>query len=194
MGCYIFLFGGKCIPVCAQSDIIRSNGQISTIGMLNDYLTFIGDCSQDLELRKKYIEKALRLFVNSGDSFEMNGSVRDGSTISIKSVYRQKTIMKPIKAYLNGILSMRYRPCFIKEATFAVIKVDDLVKVADGKYMATSIVNQTFCGMRDGQPMYKDDTMKNVKLYIDQEQIDRINGDLYLKLIIDVVVKERQNL
>lgn len=154
--------------------------QAREIQKLYNYLAIIGDKSRDLEHRKGYVDKALHLFVNNGDSFEVNGAIREGATIGILS--KNKLVKKRIKEYLNGLMNLRYMPVLITDVTCAVVNKENIVKVAEGKYIATCYVDNAFCGFRDGYPMYKDITRREIKFQVNIEQID----ELPLVFIVDV--------
>lgn len=189
--CFMLLLLSISIRSIAQSQIDCvekiKRPSASNLAKLNDYLSFIADQSKNIEHRKYYANEALHLFINNGESYEMNGARVEGSTIEIRTKYRGAPIKKHIKEYLNGLLNMHYMPISIVEATLAFVNMDDVVKVAENKYMVTCFIDKVFCGMKDGRAMYKDIAKRNLVFYIDQEQFNEIKDFTYLELIVDVV-------
>lgn len=190
--CVMFLFLGTSIPVCAQiqteSEEIISRRQSHIIKMLNDYIDYIADSTEKYEDRKYYVNRALKLFINEGDEYEIfDGSVIkkiSGSIVEIRSKYGKRNVRRRIKEYLRGLLNLRYKPASITEATFAVVYKENVIKVANNKYIATCFVDNAFCGIRDGLPMYKDITRKTIKIPVNIEDFE----DFPLVFIVDVGV------
>lgn len=79
-----------------------------------------------------------------------------------------------MKDYFTGLINLRYSKVDIQSTKVQDIKVSELQKIDDNKYVCTAYFEQIFIGYRDGRPIYKDRTRKKVKVYIlAEETIDR---------------------
>lgn len=185
----VLLFG--VMPVSAKSELeMEEEILVSKLKMLNDYISFIGNVEKDMDARKYYIDRALSLFVNKGESYECNGTSTNGALIHITSLQPPRRVSKTVKAYLEGLTHKGYHALTINEASFAIIKMRELEKTEDGRYRAICNATSAFCGIRDGRSMYKDISRKKICLYFDKSQVDPEANET-LVLLVDVYATER---
>ena len=147
----------------------------------------------ELSERLYYCGKALKLFIGEGNSYFENGIERAGVTMETTSVNRSKKTTKLMKNYLNGLANLKYSEVSINTTDIANIKVSNLQQVGENTFVCTCSIYQTFVGYREGRPIYKDITKKNIKCYIIREEIIRDGGDRayeYIVLLGDVTASE----
>ena len=149
--------------------------------------------SVGLQERLYYCGKALKLFIGEGDSYFENGEERAGVAMETTSVNRAGTNRRLMKNYLNGLANLRYTEVSIETTDVANIKVSDLQQISENTFVCTCSIYQTFVGYRDGRPVYKDITKKNIKCYIIREEIVKDDGDRgyeFIVLLGDVTASE----
>lgn len=118
--------------------------------------------------RKKFITRALSLFIGEGESFELLGRMFDGVKIEITSVSTGKP--KPpyyVKNYLKRICDLAedyYTEVHI--TTVDVMKCSDIKVLEDGKYECTITYSQKFLARRSDGGLTGDVTVKHVKVYL----------------------------
>lgn len=178
------LYVSSNMQVCAQSETDKeliTQIQKQKLEELNCYMLEIANPSQDMEVRQHYINKALALFVNNGESYEANGVQQAGSQINVTTNARQQSMLA--KKYLKRLLVIK-RTAEINEATFVVIKKDDVIQEAGNIYKASGYIDNVLCGMQ--HPIYRETTRKKVVLRLDKNQINSCNN--YIVLLIDVSI------
>jgi hypothetical protein len=154
------------------------------VGMLCEYITTIADKVKDTrENRLHFSYKALSLFIGKGNSYEENGVTRKGVVMAVTSLNRKNRdgtpyINRPLmKNYLIGLanLDKRYDKVVIQHTDIADFKVSDLRPDPSGGNMLTCTVDieQYFEGYNgDGQLLYYDKTVKRIKCYVIQEEVE----------------------
>lgn len=150
-----------------------------------------GNVSHKTKMELK--ERTLKLFIGEGKSYtirvptaygfkdEMREAVKM-STISSK--FTKKSIPQPMTSYLSGLIRRSeqenyiYKKIVIESAD--AVRVDNLSKVGDGKYMATAHILQHFVGYRgDNIHFYEDYTAKTITIYINRVEIATPEGVTY---------------
>lgn len=162
------------------------------VAQMNDNISFMADKSKDFDTRMYYRELALKLFVENGEPYEEEGIWKKGVMMEVTSVYRNRPTRRLIKDYFMGLIKLRYSKVDIQSTKVHEIRVSDLQKVDENKYVCTAYFEQTFVGYRDGVPIYKDRTMKKVKVYILAEET--IDGQEFIVRLGDITALETTRL
>ena len=167
-----------------DTEQIVKNHVRSKVYWLCEYITTIADkVKATRENRLHFCDKALSLFINKGNSYEENGVARKGVIMAVTSLTRKNQDGTPyvnrpfMKNYLIGLanLNKRYGKVLIKHTDIADFKVSDLRPDPSGGNMLTCTVDieQYFEGYNgDGQLLYYDKTVKRIKCYVKQEEVD----------------------
>jgi len=156
-----------------MSELAKQRAQ-QNVAQMNDNISFMADKSKDVDTRKYYKKQALKLFIENGEPYEEEGIQNDGVKMEITSTLRKKPRKRLMKDYFTGLINLRYSKVDIQSTKVQDIKVSELQKIDDNKYVCTAYFEQIFIGYRDGRPIYKDRTRKKVKVYIlAEETIDR---------------------
>lgn len=165
--------------------------QLEKLNMFADYLSIIGNPKNDMNVRRYYASEALALFVNNGDSFIVDGKVFRGAQIEVVNKFRSRRAVRLVKDYMNMLLSMRCGKMTIEDATFAIVDTKDLVlDNMNGKFKATATIEQTFQGVRDGVPVYRDITRRTIQFYLDKDYVESLERTPYVVLLVDIRVNE----
>lgn len=178
--------------VYAQSDtgmteLMKQRAQ-QKVAQMNDYISFLADKSKSLDTRNYYRGQALNLFIEKGEPFEEEGIHNTGVKMETTSKYSKKPSRRLMKNYFTGLIELRYSKVSIQSTKVNEIKISDLQKIDDNKYVCTAYYEQIFVGERDGKIVYKDRTRKKVKIYILSEET--IDGEEFIVLLGDVTALE----
>ena len=164
-------------PVIGQTakgneDAIKSRAA-EKVKQMCDYIEYMASKDNDLETRKYYRTQALNLFLGNGYSYEENGVEKEGVMMEVTSTSRPKPRRRLTRSYFTGLINLRYAKVVIDFTELADIKVSDLKKVGEGKYVCTCYIEQAFIGYdENGRVLYSDITRKSIKCYIDEEKIE----------------------
>lgn len=158
------------------------------VAQMNDNISFMADKHKDLDTRKYYRKRALKLFIGEGEPFEEEGVTNTGVKMETTVVGRKRPNRKLIKDYFTNLINLNYSNVKIQSTNVHDIKVSDLQKIDDDMYVCTAYFEQTFVGYRDGRPVYKDRTRKKVKIYIMGEET--LEGYEYIVYLGDVTAIE----
>lgn len=125
-------------------------------------------------------------------SYENGGSIVekvDMQTSSKSGSSNEQLMAKYLKAIYDKVNS-RYDKIVIERA--GGVRVDNISKLANGKYIATAHILQKFEGSRDGYVLYRDYTKKEVVIYIEGEEIITPEGRVWNWVILleDILVEE----
>lgn len=168
------------------------------VKMLNDYISYLADPSQDKNTKNYYKEQAEGLFIYSCGPYSekvefKDGSVKtitheDGVTMEVSSTKNTTPRAKPMTKYFNGLiyLSRIYKAVSVETTDVADMQVSKITKRPDGKYECAVYFDQTFIGKRGDGTTYADITRKWVICYI--EEIDTLDGTEYDTKLGDVHV------
>ena len=162
--------------------------QIQKIAQLIDNISFMADKSKSPDKRNYFKSRALNLFIEKGEPFEIEGIHNPGVMMETTSIYRKKPSRRLMKDYFTGLVNLRYSRVDIQSIKVHEIEVSDLQKVDDNKYVCTACFEQTFVGYRDGHPLLKDRIRKKVKVYI--LAVETIDGQEFIVLLGDVTALE----
>ncbi len=162
------------------------------VGQLCDYIEFIANPENSVKARTYYRDNALNLFINQGEAYEENGRRKDGVRMEVTSVNRKGKTSRLVKDYLNGLMKLNYSKVDISTTEVAKIRVSDLKKIDDDTYMCTCYFEQTFCGYRDGKPVYRDITRKKVQCFLKAEPTEE--GTEYIVMLGDITALDTRRL
>lgn len=177
------------MSIFAQSDINENVERVIKMRVeekarqLTDYINFIADPVNNYKERTYYKEKALNLFIGKGDSYELDGVYNKGVIMQVTSVYRSKPSIRLMRDYFSGLLNMRYSRVDVSATEFG-FKVSNLKQTDDDTYVCTCVFEQEFCGWRDGIPVYRDITRKEIKCHIIKELVEGEDGDIMAEFIV----------
>lgn len=162
------------LPIMGQSSVDEQikHTAAQRVAQMNDYISFMADKSNDMEIRQYYKKQALKLFVGRGYGYEENGVNKEGVRMEITSVNNTRPRSKLMRAYFNGLINLTYSKVSIQSTELASIKVSNLQKVDNNMYVCTCYFAQVFIGYRDGRAVYKDITRKKVKCYIEVQDVE----------------------
>lgn len=162
------------------------------VGQMCDYIELIANPENSVKARAYYRDNALNLFINGGEAYEENGRQKDGVRMEVTSVNRKGKTSRLIKDYLNGLMNMKYSKVTISTTDVANIRVSDLKKIDDDTYMCTCYFEQTFCGYRDGKPVYRDITRKKVQCFLKAEPTEE--GTEYIVMLGDITALDTRRI
>lgn len=154
------------------------------VAQMNDYISFMGSKKKSVSTRKRYSERALKLFIGEGYEYEENGIEKEGVLMEVTSVNRKRPNHPLVRTYFNNLINLRYSDVKITSTEIAKIKVSDLRQIDADTYVCTCQYDQAFVGYRDGVPSYKDITTKRVKCYIKVEETE--DGPEYIIKLGDI--------
>ena len=137
----------------------------------------------DEDLKNRAVKSCLELFVEKGEPYIeyiiLNGvstpNRNTGVKIQTSSRNGQKRTPQLMKKYLDRMKGMLNYTNIVIEAADAV-KVGDIYRQSDGRYISTATICQHFIGFRENYKVYEDYTLKTVKIYIDKEEIMTPDG------------------
>ena len=173
------------------SELMKQRAQ-QMVAQMNDYISFMADKSKSVNTRNYYRGKVLNLFIEKGEPYEEEGIHNTGVKMETTSKYRKKPTSRLMKDYFTGLINLRYSKVDIQSTKVHDIKISDLQKVDDNKYVCTAYFEQKFLGYRDGIPVYTDRTRKKVKVYIFSEET--IDGEEFIVMLGDVSACETSDL
>lgn len=181
-----------------------ANAQVGTDEMLQrrcaekvkqmcDYIELMANPKLKANNRLYYRSTALKLFIGQGDAYEEDGRMRDGVMMEVTSVNRKNPYSYLIKTYFSNLINrLKYSKVVMQTTDVSAMKVSELQPISDDTYVCTVYFEQSFCGYRDGRPVYKDITRKRVKCYVKVDQTE--DGDEYIVMLGDVTATDTQRL
>lgn len=137
------------------------------------FLQTMADNRNSMTVRKNAMESNVNLFIGRCEPYEVfedwygSGVQHPAVKMQTSSVRGGNKTPQPMKRYLSRILGgMGYSNIQIEQSD--AIRVDNIKKVGDGKYMAVAHIFQTFIGYgnNEGQIRYADNTEKKVIVHI----------------------------
>lgn len=189
------LFGVTTSSAQELTGEIVSNKLQEKAQILNDCLSFLSQKDRSADIKKHYMDQALNLFVNNGESFSVDSVKYDGAYIVTKSAYRNKPVKRKIKDYLQGVMDLRYTPIDLSAikipALPSVIDSKSFVKCGDNLYKYTTLIARELAGYIDGTPVYKDITPFEYSVFIGVK--DTIDGREYIFYLSDIEVEEKED-
>lgn len=162
--------------------------------LLNDCLSFLSQEDRSADIKDYYMNQALSLFVNNGEPFSVDSMKYEGSYIVMKSAYRNKSVKRKIKDYLQGVMNLRYAPIdfsTMKIPTLPMlIDMKSFVKCGDNLYKFTTTITRELAGYIDGTPVYKDIDPFEYSIYIGI--METIAGKEYVIYLSDIEIEEKE--
>lgn len=163
------------IVIYAQEDkeIILPHQPMIT-GQLNDYISFMAKKNKPEKSRFYYMNKALKLFIGNGDSYEENGVVKNGVLIHVKSKVGKELRGVPVKTFFQSLIKggRNYSDIRIEAIELVNIKVSDLQKINNDLWVCNCQTEQAFEGVRDGRLLFRDINAKRIKCYLTKEDLE----------------------
>jgi len=157
-----------------------------------DYIEFMANPENGTEVRTKYKDKAVRLFIAKCEPYEEDGIQKKGVEMEITSTYRTKPRRRLMKDYFTGLMNMRYSKVEIKSSDIHDIQVSKLRQIDENTFVCTVVFVQVFVGYRDGKPVYSDRTKKSVKCYVLREET--MDGEEYIVMLGDTKALDTKRL
>lgn len=168
----------------------RSYGE--TLRRLRDYIEYMSNPQQKVNNRRFYRTAALNLFVGQGNSYEKDGLISDGVTVSVYSANGSSCKKFLVKQFLSNLIKRMDHPKYtvIGEDIYS-LNVCEFRPLSNDLYVSDVYVSlTTCCGSRDGRTEYKDITRKHLKWYVKVEQTE--DGDEYEVLLGDIIIMEKE--
>lgn len=158
-----------------------------------DYIEMMANPKLKVNNRLYYRSTALNLFIGQGDSYEEDGRTREGVMMEVTSVNKANPYSYLMKTYFTNLINrLKYSKVVMQTTDVSAMKVSELQPISDDTYACTVYFEQSFCGYRDGRPVYKDITRKRVKCYVKVEQTE--DSQEYIVLLGDVTATDTQRL
>lgn len=158
-----------------------------------DYIEMMANPKLKVNNRLHYRSTALNLFIGQGDSYEEDGRTREGVMMEVTSVNKANPYSYLMKTYFTNLINrLKYSKVVMQTTDVSAMKVSELQPISDDTYVCTVYFEQSFCGYRDGRPVYKDITRKRVKCYVKVEQTE--DGEEYIVMLGDVTATDTQRL
>ena len=188
----LFAIAFFCLLANAQDSLtnhIVERAFNSTFARLNDYILFMADKTNDLETRQYYKKQALNLFAGRGYDYEEDGIRKEGARIIISSANKPQTRSLLVRVYFNGLVNFSRQKVSLDVPN---IKVKGLTKIDSSLYVGIYYYNQECIDYKDGQPIYKDVTLKKAKCYIEKQNSEE--GNEYTILFGDIYATDKKGL
>ncbi|MDD6000817.1 MAG: hypothetical protein PUC50_01350 [Bacteroidales bacterium] len=150
--------------------------------------------------RYKFREAALELFLNNGDSIELNNGIKGApvmmETTSANTSGRTIKTTRPVKVYFTRLLENIikkgiYTEVIITSTDIEVMDVTNIKKVGD-RYQCVVSYSQDFIGRRGEITTYADRTKKTITVWFIAEKT--IWGDELVPKLGDIAAGETQRL
>ncbi len=182
----IILLGFLSFSGVAQTS--RSNNDVKKraaerVALLQDYIAFMADKRDDIETREYYKKKALPLFIGSGYEYEENGVTKDGVKMQTTSLNTNSTKNALMREYFQRLINLRYSDVKITSSDVVDMKVSDLKKIGEDRYVCTVQYVQKFYGFKDGELAYGPDiTTKRITCYVEAERVEGGKTEYIMRL------------
>lgn len=180
-----------CVSVQAQNntDEMLKHRCAEKVKQMCDDIEYMANPQHKNSNRLYYRKVALRLFIAQGESYKEDGRTREGVMMQVTSVNQSEPTSHLMKRYFTNLVErLTYSKVVMQTTDVSAMKVSELQPIDDDTYVCTVYFEQSFCGYRDGKPVYKDITRKRVKCYIKVEQTE--DGEEYIVMLGDVTALE----
>lgn len=161
------------------------------------YLSDIVNTNLSNNQRRNSITAALALFIGKGEAYTITDEY--GETVyknpvrmQISSINNDRKRWLPMTKYLENQYNNVHRYGRVVIESADAVRVDNIHKVADGRYQAVAYFCQKYIAYREGRPVYGDVTSKKVIVYI--SAIDTPYGYVWDAKLGDVYVTSTSSL
>lgn len=178
-----------------QPDSVRANrlkrSYVYKLKQLQDYIEYMANPQQKVNNRRYYRTAALNLFVGQGNSYEKDGLIYDGVTVSVYSANGSSCKKYLVKQFLSNLINRLDHPKYTINREVISLDVCEFRPISDDLYISDVYVSLSTCyAHHNGKPLYKDITRKRINWYVKVEQTE--DGDEYEVLLGDIIVIERR--
>lgn len=172
------------------------------------YTSNIANGNLSYERRRSSIESAMELFIGKGAPYTLTQEVvnkktgevknidktKSGVKMQVSSVNRSWISSKPMREYLNALYRQSIKYADVRIESSDVVRVDNLHKVAEGRYEAMAYYCQRYARYDDrGLLTYGDVSRKKIKVYVTAKEIPFV-GTIYEVQLGDVYVVSTKRL
>ncbi len=177
-------------PLFAQSfELSEENKEdiedqiIQQVDMYQHCLKYLANKKTTIADKNVYYRKALDLFIGKGESYEdlLTHEKHAAVKTQVSSVKKGPQPPIPTKVHLRGIRDgSRYKNYSnVSMESAQLVVVDGLTKIDDTLYTTVAHMATEFVGVRDGVPVYKDITWKDIEVYVvRRETATRVRFDI----------------
>lgn len=182
----IFFVISICFNGFAQETIVlteddKNQVKARIIEKLNDFQNYLGemaDKQNPMSVRNAFRKSNTLLFIGECEPYKVtdiqSGEIqqKDAVKMETSSLSHNTKHSQLMKDYFNNIMNNRaYSNIKIEQSK--AVRIDNIRKVAEGKYEGVAHIHQYFTGYGgDGkQILYSDSTEKAVKIYIGYEEV-----------------------
>lgn len=139
---------------------------------------------EQMEFKKFLRQRALDLFIGCGKGYDeiiettqgVDTVHREGVMMEVTSLNRSTTSRRLVRKYLTGLMNLSYDQVEIKTTEWHKMRVTDLKKITDNRFICTCYIEQEFRGYRKDGSSYRDKTRKlincEVKLLETEEGLE----------------------
>jgi hypothetical protein len=156
---------------------------------IDEYQHYLGEIASknvSMDVKTKYIQTALKLFIGGGYNYEdvIDHTNHNAVRTEVSSVHRSRVSSMLTRNYLTALTAMRYTKVNITSGE--AVRVDNIQQIAPGKYKAVAYICQKFSGYMDNRLTYTDVTHKAIEIYI--EKVPTPGEDIWKALLGDIQV------
>lgn len=178
-----------------QPDSLRSaalkSSYVDKLKRLQDYIEYMANPQQKVNNRRYYRTAALNLFVGQGNSYEKDGLICDGVTVSVYSANGSSCKKYLVKQFLSNLINRQDYPKYTINREVISLDVCEFRPISDDLYISDVYVSLSTCyDHHNGKPLYKDITRKRINWYVKVDQTE--DGEEYEVLLGDISVIERR--
>ncbi len=151
----------------AQTDAELKLRAAQKVGQMNNYVIRMADKKIAYNNRVTFRKNALNLFIGRGGYYTAGG-IRTYAKMQVSNINGIPTKTQSISNYFQRLIELRYTDVQITTTDIIDMAVSDLRQIDDNKFECSVYYVQTFCGYRDGVPVYcGDKTTKRVQVIIE---------------------------
>lgn len=160
---------------------------VDKLDAFQDDLSILVDKDYSPATKKERIKSTLELFIGKGDPYMIqvpddyyNWVDKRMPAVTmgiITSKYKGQRIKKPMKSYLNGLVTQA-QSSRIKMEQADAVRVDNIRQINDNQYIATATILQHFVKYYGDGRKYEDYTTKRVKVYISKTVQHTLGEDI----------------
>ena len=175
----------------SQRPAALKSSYVDKLKRLQDYIEYMANPQQKVNNRRYYRTAALNLFVGQGNSYEKDGLICDGVTVSVYSANGSSCKKYLVKQFLSTLINRQDYPKYTINREVISLDVCEFRPISDDLYISDVYISLSACyDHRNDKPLYKDITRKRINWYVKVEQTD--DGEEYEVLLGDIIVIERR--